>query len=127
MRVALRTPGVLSVPRKVRMAFSRSRVTEATGDEQDQRGDVTDMPGIDWTKLGPSVSEVAMIVIGDQFRLYGRVLPLSMDLFADLGSEDDLEKLEVLMTMEELFNLRFDPNVVKSVRTVGDVVSVVEE
>jgi acyl carrier protein len=85
------------------------------------------MPGIDWTRLGASVSAVAMTVIGDQFRLYGRVLPLSTDLFADLGSVDDLEKLEVLMTMEELFNLRFDPDVSRSVTTVGDVVSLVEE
>ena len=85
------------------------------------------MPGIDWTKLGASVSAVVMTVIGDQFRLYGRVLPLSTDLLADLGSEDDIEKLEVLMTMEELFSLRFEPNVIKSVRTVGDVVSLVEE
>jgi hypothetical protein len=85
------------------------------------------MAGIDWTKLGTSVSAVVMTVIGDQFRLYGRVLPLSTDLAADLGSEDDLEKLEVLMTMEELFSLRFDPNVRMSVRTVGDVVTLVEE
>lgn len=68
-----------------------------------------------------------MTVIGDQFRLYGRVLPLTTDLYADLGSQDDMEKMEVLMTMEELFSLRFDPNVSKSVRTVGDVVSLVEE
>ncbi|MGE5287129.1 MAG: acyl carrier protein [Micromonosporaceae bacterium] len=85
------------------------------------------MAGIDWTRLGASVSAVVMTVIGDQFRLYGRVLPLTTDLFADLGSEDDIEKMEVLMTMEELFSLRFDPNVSKSVRTVGDVVSLVEE
>lgn len=85
------------------------------------------MAGIDWTKLGASVSAVVMTVIGDQFRLYGRVLPLTTDLYADLGSQDDMEKMEVLMTMEELFSLRFDPNVSKSVRTVGDVVSLVEE
>jgi hypothetical protein len=87
----------------------------------------TGMTGIDWTRLGASVSAVVMTVIGDQFRLYGRVLPLSTDLVAGLGSEDDIEKMEVLMTMEELFGLRFDPNVSKSIRTVGDVVSLVEE
>jgi acyl carrier protein len=85
------------------------------------------MAGIDWTRLGASVEAVVMTVIGDQFRLYGRVLPLDTDLVTDLGSEDDIEKMEVLMTMEELFSLRFDLNASKSVRTVGDVVTLVEE
>jgi acyl carrier protein len=85
------------------------------------------MAGIDWTKLGASVSAVVMSVIGDQIRLYGRVLPLTADFFADLGSEDDIEKMEILMTMEELFGLRFDPGVSESVRTVGDIVSLVEQ
>jgi acyl carrier protein len=82
--------------------------------------------GIDWHKLGASVSAVVKTVIGDQFRLYGRVLPEETDLIADLGSVDDIEVLEVLMTMEELFNLRFDPEVTNSIRTVGDVVTLVE-
>ncbi|HTP17299.1 MAG TPA: phosphopantetheine-binding protein [Streptosporangiaceae bacterium] len=84
------------------------------------------MAGIDWTKLGTSVSAVVLTVIGDQFRLYGRVLPPGTDLVADLGL-DDVDKLEVLMTMEELFSLRFDPGVSMSVRTVGDVVALVQE
>ena len=84
------------------------------------------MARIDWTRFGASVPAVVMTVIGDQFRLYGRVLPPSTDLVTDLGSVDDLEVLEVLMTMEELFDLRFDPGVSRSVRTVGDVVSIVE-
>jgi acyl carrier protein len=109
------------------MVSGCNRITEATGMNRISGRCAVDMPGIDWTRLGTSVSEVAMTVIGDQFRLYGRVLPLSTDLFADLGSQDDLEKLEVLMTMEELFNLRFDPTVSRSVTTVGDVVSLVQE
>jgi acyl carrier protein len=84
------------------------------------------MAGIDWHKLGASVSAVVKTVIGDQFRLYGRVLPEETDLIADLGSVDDIEVLEVLMTMEELFDLRFDTAVTNSIRTVGDVVALVE-
>lgn len=82
--------------------------------------------GIDWRKLGLSVSAVVMTVIGDQFRLYGRVLPPTTDLVADLGSEDDIELLEVLMTMEELFQIRFAPRVGTSIRTVADIVTLVE-
>ena len=85
------------------------------------------MAGIEWQKLGASVSAVVKTVIGDQFRLYGRVLPEETDLITDLGSVDDIEVLEVLMTMEELFNLRFDPEVTNSIRTVGDVVALVED
>jgi acyl carrier protein len=83
------------------------------------------LPGIDWTKLGSSVSEVVMIVLGDHYGLYGRILPADTDLIDDLGSDwVDLE--EVLMTMEELFTLRFDPAVSSTVRTVADVVTLVE-
>lgn len=85
------------------------------------------MAGIDWTKFGASVSAVVMTVIGDQFRLYGRVLPPETDLVTDLGAVDDLEVLEVLMTMEELFDVRFDTSATRSIRTVGDVVALVAQ
>lgn len=84
------------------------------------------MSGIDWRSLGISVPAIVMTVIGDQFRLYGRVLPLTTDLVADLGSEDDIELLEVVMTMEELFQIRFPSDVGSGIRTVGDVVMLVE-
>jgi acyl carrier protein len=84
------------------------------------------MTGIDWRSLGMSVPAIVMTVIGDQFRLYGRVLPLTTDLVTDLGSEDDIELLEVLMTMEELFQIRFPSNVGMAIRTVEDVVRLVE-
>lgn len=84
------------------------------------------MAGLDWHRFGASVPAVVMTVIGDQFRLYGRVLPPDTNLVTDLGSVDAIEVTEVLMTMEELFGLRFDPAVTESVRTVGDVVALVE-
>jgi acyl carrier protein len=83
------------------------------------------MADIDWTKFGASVPAVVMTIIGDQFRLYGRVLPPETDLFTDLGAVDDLEVIEVLMTMEELFDIRFDPNTTRSIKTIGDVVTLV--
>jgi acyl carrier protein len=84
------------------------------------------MSGIDWTKLGTSVSEVVMTVVGDHYGLYGRILAPGTDLVSDLGS-DDIDIAEVLMTMEELFSLRFDPPESASVRTVGNIVSIVEK
>jgi acyl carrier protein len=84
------------------------------------------MADVDWTRFGASVPAVVMTVIGDQFRLYGRVLPRDTNLVTDLGMVDDIEVLEVLMTMEELFNLRFEVTASRSIRTVGDVVDLVE-
>ena len=84
------------------------------------------MAGVDWTRFGASVPAVVMTVIGDQFRLYGRVLPRDTSLVADLGTIDDIEVHEVLMTMEELFSLRFEDNVSRTIHTVGDVVELVE-
>lgn len=70
--------------------------------------------------------EAVGTVVGDHYGLYGRSLQLDLDLVNDLGS-DDIDKVEVMMTLEELFGCRFgatlDPN---AVSTVGDLVSLVE-
>ena|SRR5215469_2497210 len=84
------------------------------------------MAGLDWRRFGVSVPEVVKTVIGDQYRLYGRVLPDETDLFSDLGAVDAIEVTEVLMTMEELFSLRFAPETTTRVRTAGHVVDLVE-
>ena len=82
------------------------------------------MAGIDWTKLGASISDVVMTVVGDHYGLYGRILPADTDLVDDLGS-DYVDLAEVVMTMEELFGVRFDPVDSAAVRTLADVVSLV--
>jgi acyl carrier protein len=84
------------------------------------------MAALDWRSFGASVPAVVKTVIGDQYRLYGRVLPDETDLFADLGAVDSIEVTEVLMTMEELFELRFTPDATRTIRTAGDVVELVE-
>ena len=84
------------------------------------------MAGINWQRFGASVPAVVKTVIGDQYRLYGRVLPEETDLLAGLGAVDDIEIHEVLMTMEELFDVRFGREVIGSIRTVGDVIALVE-
>jgi acyl carrier protein len=81
------------------------------------------VPGYDWGRLGTTHGAV-VTVIGDHYGLYGRGLPLDTDLVADLGS-DEVDKLEVLMTIEELFDVRFDQAARAAVRTVGDVVELV--
>ncbi|MGH8900544.1 MAG: hypothetical protein ACRDYA_02425 [Egibacteraceae bacterium] len=77
-----------------------------------------------WKRLG-TVREAVMTVIGDFYGLYGRILLPETDLAADLGS-DEVDDLELLMTIEELFEIRFDKASRAAVATVGDVIDLVE-
>jgi len=79
----------------------------------------------DWRRFG-SVPEAVVTIVGDHYGLYGRILPLETDLSADLGS-DDLDRLEVIMTVEELFDVRFDARSWASARTLRDLAAQVEE
>jgi acyl carrier protein len=80
--------------------------------------------GYDWRRFG-TVRDAVVTIIGDHYGLYGRILPLDTDLMADLDS-DEIDRLEVLMTMEEVFDVRFSRAAQAGVRTVGDVLSLVE-
>jgi acyl carrier protein len=82
------------------------------------------LAGYDWRRLG-TVREAVVTVIGDHLGVHGRGLSLETDL-VDLGSEE-VDVYEILMTMEELFDIRFDRSVFERVRTVGEVVHLVEE
>jgi acyl carrier protein len=78
-----------------------------------------------WTRFGGTVRDAVLAVIGDHYGIYGQILDETTDLVVDLGS-DGIDKLEVLMMMEELFGVRFDRMVGPSVRTIGDVLTLVE-
>jgi acyl carrier protein len=79
----------------------------------------------DWSALAETIPEAVATVIGDHYGLYGRVLPFDTDLFRDLGS-DAIDVLEILMTLEECFDVYFDPSERRRVQTVGDAVALVE-
>ena len=81
-------------------------------------------PSAYWRQLG-SVREAVLKIVGDHYGLYGRVLRDQLALEDDLGS-DRLDKLEILMTMEELFGVYFEESVPESVVTIGDLVGAVE-
>jgi acyl carrier protein len=82
------------------------------------------VPGYDWRRLGTARGAVVTI-IGDHYGLYGRGLSPDIDLADHLGS-DDVDKGEVLMTIEELFDVRFDHATRAAVRTVGDIIELVD-
>jgi acyl carrier protein len=79
----------------------------------------------DWTVLAETLPEAVATVIGDHYGLYGRVLPFDTDLLRDLGS-DAIDVLEILMTLEECFDVYFDPPDRRRVQTIGDAVELVE-
>lgn len=79
----------------------------------------------DWRRFG-SVPEAVAATVGDYYGLYGRFLPLDTDLGVDLGS-DDFDRLEVIMTVEELFDVRFDAAARNSIRILRDLVARVED
>jgi acyl carrier protein len=82
-----------------------------------------------WRKLNTfegTVREAALTVIGDHYGVYGRLLRLDTDLYSDLNS-DSITCAELLMTLEELFDVRFDPCAADQVRTVADVIDLVDQ
>jgi acyl carrier protein len=79
----------------------------------------------DWRRFG-SVSEAVAATVGDYYGLYGRFIPLDTDISVDLGS-DDFDRLEVIMTVEELFDVRLDAGARDSIRLLRDLVARVEE
>lgn len=91
---------------------------------QSPDGGVSKPPAF-WKQLG-TVREAVQTIVGDHYGLYGRVLRDNLALEEDLGS-DRLDKLEILMTMEELFGVYFEESVPESVVTIGDLVAAVED
>jgi acyl carrier protein len=79
----------------------------------------------DWRRFG-SIPEAVAATVGDYYGLYGRLLPLDTDLSRHLGS-DDFDRLEVIMAVEELFDVRFGVSDRAAIRTLRDLVTRVEE
>jgi acyl carrier protein len=66
-------------------------------------------------------------VIGDHYGVPARSLSRDTHLAGDLGA-DEIDSREVLMTLEELFEVYFDPNPgAIRVETVGDAIDLVLE
>lgn len=60
-------------------------------------------------------------MIGDHYGLYGRLLDPQTSLY-DLGA-DDVDYLEVIMTLEELLGYSLVPLPVDPPRKVGEIIS----
>jgi acyl carrier protein len=79
-----------------------------------------------WRQLGVPADAV-LTVIGDHYGVPARSLSRDTHLARDLGT-DAIDTQEVLMTLEELFEVYFDPDLgVDRVETVGDAIDLVQE
>jgi acyl carrier protein len=70
----------------------------------------------------PSAVESRVIkIIADQFRVESRRITRSTHLVKDLGA-DDLDRVEIVMDLEEAFNLTIEDKEVEKFETVGQFV-----
>src|SRR5947207_13155335 len=77
------------------------------------------------TALG-NVEEAVVTVIGDQYGLYGRSLDPNTDLKTTLGA-DDVDYLEIIMTLEELFSCRLQPLPPDPPTRLGDIIALCQQ
>lgn len=79
-----------------------------------------------WRQLG-TPADAVLKVIGDHYGVPARSLSRDTHLARDLGA-DEIDTREVLMTLEELFEVYFDPDPdAVRVETVGDAIDLVLE
>ena len=65
-------------------------------------------------------------LVADHFGLYGRLLNIETDLTNDLGA-DDIDRREVLITIEELFEIRFPEPEMSTLSRLGSIINVIDK
>lgn len=73
-----------------------------------------------------STSDLVLSIVGDHLGIPGPTLSLGDHIMGDLGA-DSLDRLELFMTVEELFGVKIPSSKIGSVNTIGDLVNVIEE
>lgn len=64
-------------------------------------------------------------LVADHFGLYGRLLTFDTDLRRDLEA-DDIDRREVLLTIEELFQIRFQENEMRDLSRFAEIIEAIE-
>lgn len=64
-------------------------------------------------------------LVADHFGLYGRLLNTETDLTRDLEA-DDIDRREVLLTIEELFEIRFSSEEMTSLSRLGSIIESID-
>lgn len=72
------------------------------------------------------ISESVKEIVGDHMGIPGSTLDRDEHIIDDFGG-DDLDKMELIMTVEELFEIDIGLNEPSEIQTVGDIIDAVEE
>lgn len=72
-----------------------------------------------------SIEETVMKVVGDHLGIAGSTLSLEMYLTEDLGA-DSLDRLELIMTVEELFKIVIPEKALPNIQRINDIVTVIK-
>lgn len=71
------------------------------------------------------VSEKIIALLADQFGKDGSEIELTMDIAEDLGA-DSLDVVELLMSIEDEFSMEIPDEEIENIKTVGDLVTYIE-
>jgi acyl carrier protein len=70
------------------------------------------------------IREIVLEIIGDHLGLPAPTLSYKDNILQDLGA-DSLDKMELIMTIEELFSIKILDRELQNIETIGDVVGTI--
>jgi len=78
------------------------------------------------TDISEGIKEMVLEIVGDHMGMPAPTLSIDNSIVEELGA-DSLDKMELIMTMEELFGIKIPDNQVAGIVYVKDIVSAIEK
>lgn len=78
-----------------------------------------------WNTGPASIEEMVMKIVGDHLGVPGSTLNLEMNIIDDLGA-DAFDQLELIMTVEELFEIKIPDEELPKIHRIGDIVTAIK-
>ena len=72
-----------------------------------------------------STEETVLRIVGDHLGIPGPTLSLDSHIMHDLGA-DSLDRLELIMTIEELFGIKIAEKDIAGIERIGDIVAAIK-
>lgn len=73
-----------------------------------------------------SIEEMVLRIVGDHLGIPGPALSLDSHITQDLGA-DSLDRLELIMTVEELFAIKIPEENIVCIERIDDIVSAIKK
>ncbi len=71
------------------------------------------------------IKEIVLEIIGDHLGLPSPTLSIEDNIMRDLGA-DSLDKMELIMTIEELFGIKITDQEIPKIECIGDVANAIQ-